>query len=178
MNEDFKVERLGDNDFKLTCKVCEKPMVEAKQFVDYMKTAMVAVMRENGGDMDDPDIQDKTRVKMEQLKICLHGGYEGIGYSLDISNGKTEKIFETDKPDYIIKEEMLPPTKNDERWDMIAKRLTPIFLKLKGDGKTNEEILDTVKFICFNMLGYKPEGFTMEDFDKTLRPMIEAAGKE
>ena len=168
----------GDTDFKLTCRDCEKPVVDVKQFAEYLKTAMLAILKENGGDFDDPLMEEKTREKMGQLKICLHGGYEGVGYALDMSNGKVEKVYETEKPDFKIKPEMLPSTVKDEQWDRIAKRLAPIFLKLKNNGRTTDEILKSVKFICFDLLGHKPEGFTEEEFDNVLRPMIEAAGKE
>ena len=176
--DDFKVERVGEMDFKLTCKQCEKPMVDAKQFAEYLKTAMLDVMKEKGRNLEDSVMMEETKKRMEQLKICLHGGYEGIGYSIDTRNGKMEKVYETDKPDYSIKEEHLPPTEQDELWDMIAKRFAPLFLDMKKRGKTTDQILTDLKFVCFNILGHKIQGFTMEDFDKVMRPMIEAAGKE
>lgn len=178
--KDFKVERTGpgDADFKLTCRHCEKPMVDAKEFAEYLKTAMLAVLKENGGDIDDPELEEKTRKKMEQLKICLHGGYEGIGFALDMRNGKVEKVYETEKPDMHIEREMIPPTKQDEMWDQIAKRFAPIFINMKNRGKSTDEVLHDLKYVCFNVLGFKMEGFTEREFDNALRPMIEAAGKE
>lgn len=178
-NKDFKVERIGD-EFKLTCKVCGKRMVESSEFGRYMKTAMLSILKENGGDFDDPRMEDETRKRMSQLNICLHGGYQGVGYSLNVRTGEVKKVMDTDENsiDYSIKPEELPPSPKDQLYEDIAKRFAPIFIQHKKDGKSTQEILNMMKFVCFQVLGVKTEGFPMKEFEDIVSSMIEAAGKE